>query len=78
MTFQSDGCTLFPDMKHKACCVAHDWADFTGTPDYIADIDLYNCVAGISGILIAIIMFIGLKIFRPMYRLYKDKILNKR
>ncbi len=59
----SDGCTGFPDMAHRACCVVHDIAYIEGMPRLDADLQLYTCVTSASGLLIALIMFIGVRLF---------------
>lgn len=66
--FKSDGCTGFFDLTHRSCCVAHDWSYFIGLEISTADLDLYKCVAGISGVCVAGVMLYGLKFFGPLYR----------
>ena len=66
--FKSDGCTGWFDGNWRQCCVEHDYLDFIGISDTLADMTMHECVATFSPIM-ALIMFVGVKLFRPFYRL---------
>ena len=69
--FKSDGCTGWFNFKHEVCCIRHDFADYIGLPDAVADLHMYDCVLGFSGILMALTMYLGVKLFRPTWRFIK-------
>ncbi len=68
-TFKSDGCSLFPDGKYLACCVAHDQAYSSGGSwkmRWRADKKLFKCVRAQKGFehkLIAPVMWLGVRAF---------------
>ena len=41
---QSDGCTLWPDLWYRSCCVIHDYADKLGVDKIESHFDLGICV----------------------------------
>ena len=64
--FEDDGCTLFPDgffgYDWRACCDVHDEAFATGVSVkefFIANYDLWHCVATQGDIFVATIVTIG-------------------
>jgi len=69
--FKSDGCTGFFDGNHRHCCVQHDLDDFNKLADSTADLSLFDCVSVESGVALAVLMYIGVKLGRPVWRLYK-------
>jgi hypothetical protein len=69
--FESDGCTGWFDLNYRACCVDHDFAEYSGISDYIADINLLECVGSLGHPVMAVMMFAGVKLFRPAYRLIR-------
>ncbi len=62
-------CSMWPDIwfgfSLTQCCILHDLGG--------SDLDLLMCVADLSPMLIpiGIIMFIGVKLLRPLYLLFK-------
>ena len=68
-SFQSDGCSKFPDYDYRDCCVEHDKAYFSGgnwTRRWRADKKLYKCVAAKQGFehkFIAPVMWTGVRVF---------------
>ena len=76
MSFRSDGCTLFPDIWIHECCVQHDYADYVGVPDKIADKEFLQCIAEASGggdiaYLFGLVVVLGMIIGRPAWRFFK-------
>lgn len=75
--FISDGCTLFPDLWIRPCCVAHDYAAHIGIPDQAADIEFMACIAkksdfmGPAAYVFAGLIVGGMALGRPLYRLYQ-------
>jgi hypothetical protein len=75
--FISDGCTGFPDLWIRDCCVAHDRADFDGVEELTADLEFMKCVVEESMFLGPLsyvfggLLLAGLFIFRPIYKKYK-------
>lgn len=60
------GCTLFPEGNWHDCCVVHDQAYTIGggyRKKMEADIELMRCVAEKMHPYIAMIMFIGVRLF---------------
>jgi hypothetical protein len=73
--FKSDGCTGIPDLWFGICCEAHDYAHYI-TGEEAGDLGFLLCVflmTLIVAALFSISLFIGLKIFRPLYRKYQNK-----
>jgi hypothetical protein len=72
ISYNSDGCSWVPDFWFRDCCIQHDLG---GT-----DLELAQCIVANTspelypiGILLAIIYFIGLKLFGWIYQLYKRR-----
>lgn len=75
--FLSDGCTGIPDLNMGPCCVKHDWDDFIGVPDMVADYDFFICLCdalgfGMGGAIIASTIVCGMMVLRPFWRFYKN------
>ena len=63
--FKSDGCSMFPDGNWVDCCYWHDesyWKGGTRKDRRIADAKLMTCVASKGYPVIAIMMYIGVRI----------------
>jgi hypothetical protein len=63
-------CTMWPEGTWSHCCIAHDLG---GT-----DAQLAQCVAASAdwpayGLLMAWLMYAGVKIFRPILRAYRGR-----
>jgi hypothetical protein len=77
--FISDGCTGIPDLWFQGCCVAHDYAYEIGTDPLTADLEFMKCVVeesqwlGPLGYAIGGLLFLGLLVFRPLYKFYKKQ-----
>jgi len=62
-------CTMWPEGWWQACCIAHDLGQ-------LSDIGFLWCVPqtapntvlAVAGVFIGIVMFAGLKLFGPAYR----------
>jgi hypothetical protein len=64
-TFESDGCSLWPDGNWLECCVQHDlsyWQGGTREARKDADLQLRNCVSAKGHPIISRIMFLGVRI----------------
>ncbi|WP_299077109.1 hypothetical protein [uncultured Paraglaciecola sp.] len=66
-TFESDGCSYWPDGTYSHCCVDHDWLWFIGVTFWdkvSADWNLLLCVAQSSaGWAWGLLMFVGVSTF---------------
>ena len=63
--FRSDGCTMFPDGDWGECCLEHDrvyWLGGTRQERLAADVKLRCCVAERGHPVIAVAMFVGVRI----------------
>ena len=63
--FKSDGCSMFPDYKWRDCCVTHDkayWKGGTKEQRKIADKALYECIKSKGYKMVAILMYLGVRI----------------
>ncbi len=68
-TFESDGCSMFPDCDYRICCVEHDKEYYVGgnwKQRWRSDKKLYKCVAAKKGFqhkFIAPVMWLGVRAF---------------
>jgi len=63
--FKSDGCSCFPDGNWVDCCIAHDkkyWVGGLRKDRIRADAELMSCVSLKGHPVIAILMYIGVRI----------------
>jgi len=63
--FKTDGCSMFPDHKWRDCCVTHDkayWKGGTKEQRKVADKKLYKCVKSKGYKIVAVLMYIGVRI----------------
>jgi len=63
--FKSDGCSCFPDGNWRDCCISHDkkyWSGGFRKDRRRADAELLSCVADRGHPVIAILMYIGVRI----------------
>lgn len=63
--FTTDGCSMFPDGDYGGCCVQHDrayWAGGSAMARLEADMALMQCVACRHGVMLAVVMFIGVRV----------------
>jgi hypothetical protein len=68
----SDGCSWVPDFWFRPCCEVHDAGG--------SDLELAQCIVETAdpvllplAVVLAILYFIGLKLFGWIYQLYKKK-----
>ncbi len=77
-TKASNWCTLWPDRwinyDYSVCCKIHDeeYADET-ISRFEADVNLLNCVNKHANSVMAVTMFVGLRLFGWMFRHYTPK-----
>lgn len=67
---KSDGCTMWLDGPWHDCCVKHDLKYYEGGTERSrmkADIDMLRCAAKTGHPYMAIIMFIGVRLFGSKY-----------
>ena len=68
--FRTDGCTLWPDGDWKDCCVEHDRAYWRGgryRARLAADRALFRCVRARAGFAVALVMYVGVRVFGAFY-----------
>lgn len=57
-------CTMWPEGSWHHCCIAHDLG---GTDAQLAQCVVQSTDVPLYGISVAIVMYLGLKLFRPLY-----------
>ena len=62
-----DHCTLWFEGNWAHCCLRHDLAYIAGQDRLLADLDLFMCVMPAGGLIMALIMLIGVRVFGGIF-----------